>query len=215
MSLPPFRGKVARGARRLGAGQARLRPHRSRRGQTPIRAAPPPTFPEIGEGNAVHPPIASTSRATNPLTPFTFQKLQRHQPSWLGPVPDSCPSRRWGGRRIQRLDVGGLWSSDEARGMETSGVLAGVDGWRPPARRALPARTADGLSAVMSAARHRPQGRRRDPVRSELRATTRMARGKRLRGAGLLRRNGNNYPMHRARPGRPAPSPTRRESRRR
>ena len=47
------------------------------------------------------------------------------------------PSRRWGGRRIQRLDVGGLWSSDEARGMDTSGVPEDVDGWHPPARRAL------------------------------------------------------------------------------
>ena len=45
---------------------------------------------------------------------------------------------------------------------------------------------------AMSAARRSQQWPRGDPVRSELRATTRKARGKRLRGAGLLRRNGNS-----------------------
>ena len=35
------------------------------------------------------------------------------------------------------LDGGGLWSSDEARGKDTAGDLEDVDGWRPPARRAL------------------------------------------------------------------------------
>ena len=77
---------------------------------------------------ADNPPIVRIFRFANPLTSLAFQKLQRHQPSWLGPVSDSCPSRRWGGRRIQRPDGGGLWSSDEARGMDTPGVLAEVDG---------------------------------------------------------------------------------------
>ena len=35
------------------------------------------------------------------------------------------------------LDVGGLWSSDEARAKESSGVLEGRDGSCPLARRAL------------------------------------------------------------------------------
>jgi len=91
---------------------------------------------------AHNPPIVSIFPAANPLTSLAFQNKQRHQPSWPGPVPDSCPSRRWGGRRIQRPDVGGLWSSDEARGMDTSGVLADVDGWRLPARRGPMERTA-------------------------------------------------------------------------
>ena len=130
--------------------------------------------------SATNPPIASISRATNPLIPLAFQKLQRHKPSAPGPVSDSCPSRRWGGRRIQRPDVGGLWSSDEARGMDTPGVLAQVDGWPAPARRALPVRAAvscppraDGSNVIGG-----------DPVRPEARAASRRARGKRLRGAG-------------------------------
>jgi len=122
--------------------------------------------------DAHNPPIVSISRAANSLILPIFQKLQRHEPSAPGPVPDSCPSRRWGGRRIQRPDVGGLWSSDEARGMDTSGVLMEVDGWPPFARRALPVRAADeshvrrASSAAMSAARsgqvrtqgHYPEG---------------------------------------------------------
>ena len=53
-----------------------------------------------------------------------------------------------------------------------------------------------------------------DPVRSELRATTRRARGKRPRGAGLLRRNGNSTTAPgEARP--PRTLPNRRASRRR
>ena len=91
---------------------------------------------------AHNPPIVSISPAANSLTSLAFQNKQRHQPSWPGPVSDSCPSRRWGGRRIQRPDVGGLWSSDEARGMDTPGVLAEVDGWPAPARRAPMERTA-------------------------------------------------------------------------
>ena len=35
------------------------------------------------------------------------------------------------------LDGGGLWSSDEARAKESTGVLAEVDGWPLLARRAL------------------------------------------------------------------------------
>ena len=46
-------------------------------------------------------------------------------------------TRRWGGRRIHVLDGGGPWSSDEARAMESPGVLAEVDGWPLLARRAL------------------------------------------------------------------------------
>ena len=85
---------------------------------------------------------------------------------------------------------------------------------------------------LMSAARRCPQGRRRDPVRPEARAASRRARGKRLRGAapslpdrdftgGSEGRPRSGFvetvtlQQHRARPGRPAPSPTRRESRRR
>ena len=81
------------------------------------------------------------------------------------------------------------------------------------------------LTKVMSAARRRQQCLRRDPVRSELRATTRTARGKRLRGAapslpdrdftgGSEGRPRSGFvetvtlQQHRARPGRPAPSPT-------
>ena len=53
-----------------------------------------------------------------------------------------------------------------------------------------------------------------DPVRPELRATTRMARGKRPRGAGLLRRNGKTIKAPgEARP--PRALPNRRASRRR
>ena len=71
-----------------------------------------------------------------------------------------------------------------------------------------------------------------DPVRPEARAASRRARGKRLRGAvpslpdrdftgGSEGRPRSGFvetvtlQQHRARPGRPAPSPTRRESRRR
>ena len=123
--------------------------------------SPSPFAARTGRRRDAHnPPIASISRPTNPRTSFAFQNKQRPQPSWPGPVPDSCPSRRWGGRRIQRPDVGGLWSSDEARGMDTSGVLMEVDGWPPFARRALPVRAADGKT-VMSAARRRQQCRRR------------------------------------------------------
>jgi hypothetical protein len=81
------------------------------------------------------------------------------------------------------------------------------------------------LTKVMSAARRRQQCLRRDPVRSELRATTRRARGKRLRGAvpslpdrdftgGSEGRPRSGFvetvkqSKLRARPGRPAPSPT-------
>ena len=112
----------------MGDGYGALVVRIAARTKPPSERLRRPPSPEMGEGNAVHPPIASTSRAANLLFPLTFPNLQRHQPSWLEPVPDSCPSRRWGGRRIQRLDVGGLWSSDEARRMETSGVLADVDG---------------------------------------------------------------------------------------
>ena len=137
------------------------RPHALPYPSTILRMVPLPIRCANGEETrtATHPPIASTSRATNLLIPLTFQKKQRHEPSAPGPVPDSCPSRRWGGRRIQRPDVGGLWSSDEARGMDTLGVLMEVDGWPPFARRALPVRAADeshvrrASSAAMSAGR--------------------------------------------------------------
>ena len=169
---------------------------------------------------AHNPLIVSISRPANPLIPRPFPKNQRHQPSWPGPVSDSCPSRRWGGRRIQRPDVGGLWSSDEARGKDTPGVLAEVDGWPAPARRALPVRAAvscppraDGSNVIGG-----------DPVRPEARAASRRARGKRLRGAvpslpdrdftgGSEGRPRSGFvetvkqSKHRARPGRPAPSP--------
>jgi hypothetical protein len=150
------------------------RPHAPPYPSTILRMVPLPIRCANGEETrtAHNPPIASISRADNPLIPMTFQDKQRHQPSALGPVSDSCPSRRWGGRRIQRPDVGGLWSSDEARGMDTPGVLMEVDGWPPFARRALPVRTADeshvrrAPSAAMSAARsgqvrtqgHYPEG---------------------------------------------------------
>ena len=119
------------------------------------------------------------------------------------------PSRRWGGRRIQRPDVGGLWSSDEARGKDTSGVLAEVDGWPAPARRALPVRAAvscppraDGSNVIGG-----------DPVRPEARAASRRARGKRLRGAGLLRRNGQTIKAPgEARPPRALPAPPRKQA---
>ena len=126
-----------------------------------------------------------------------------------GTAPIICSSRRWGGRRIQRPDVGGLWSSDEARGKDTSGVLAQVDGWPAPARRALPVRAAvscppraDGSNVIGG-----------DPVRPEARAASRRARGKRLRGAGLLRRNGNNTTAPgEARPPRALPDPPRKQA---
>src|SRR6478672_2252587 len=67
----------------------------------------------------------------NPPASFPrLRKTPRHNPSH--PV---CGE----GVGSTLLDVGGLWSSDEARGMQTSGALEDVDGWRPPARRALPA----------------------------------------------------------------------------
>ena len=136
--LPASRGGGPRVAWWRGAGRTLL-------------PTPPPSFgwspspfaARTGRRRDAHnPPIVSIFRAANPLISRVFQKLQRHKPSAPGPVPDSCPSRRWGGRRIQRPDVGGLWSSDEARGKDTSGVLAQVDGWPAPARRALPVRAA-------------------------------------------------------------------------
>ena len=120
------------------------------------------------------------------------------------------PSRRWGGRRIQRPDVGGLWSSDEARGKDTSGVLVEVDGWPAPARRALPVRTA--VSCPPRVAGSNVSGG--DPVRPEARAASRRARGKRLRGAGLLRRNGKTIKAPgEARPPRTLPEPFRQRCR--
>ena len=145
--------------------------------------SPSPFAARTGRRRDAHnPPIVSISRAANPLTLLAFQDKQRHQPSASGPMPDSWPSRRWGGRRIQRPDVGGLWSSDEARGMDTSGVLMEVDGWPPFARRALPVRAA--VSCPPRVAGSNVIGG--DPVRPEARAASRRARGKRLRGAGAV-----------------------------
>ena len=152
--LPAPRGGGPREAWWRGAGRTLL-------------STPPPSFgwspspfaARTGRRRDAHnPPIASISRPTNPRTSFAFQNKQRHKPSALRPVSDSCPSRRWGGRRIQRPDVGGLWSSDEARGMDTSGVLAEVDGWPAPARRAPMERTA---GCAMSLPRPGQQCRRR------------------------------------------------------
>ena len=155
--------------------------------------------------SADNPPIASISRADNPLIPMTFQDKQRHEPSALSPTPDSWPSRRWGGRRIQRPDVGGLWSSDEARGMDTPGVLMEVDGWPPFARRALPVRAADeshvrrAPSAAMSAAVIR-SGPNSGPLPGR--------RAENGRAGQVCFVETVTLQQHRARPGRPAPSPT-------
>ena len=159
--------------------------------------------------------------ARQPTDSNGFPKIPASQTIRAGTRVRLPSSRRWGGRRIQRPDVGGLWSSDEARGMDTSGVLVEVDGWPPPARRALPERAA--VSCPPRVVDSNVGGG--DPVRSEPRATTRRARGKRLRGAapslpdrdftgGSEGRPRSGFvetvklSKHRARPGRPAPSPT-------
>ena len=152
---------------------------------------------------AHNPPIASISRADNPLTLLTFQDKQRHEPSALSRVPDSSHP------------VGGEGVGSSAPMSAGCGRAMKPGGWIPRGSlrrsmdglRLLAARFPRGLlTKVMSAARRRQQCLRRDPVRSELRATTRKARGKRLRGAGLLRRNGNSTPAPgEARPPRALP----------
>jgi hypothetical protein len=141
-----------------------------------VLSTPPPSFgwspspfaARTGRRRDAHnPPIVSISPAANPLTPLAFQNKQRHEPSALDPVSDSWPSRRWGGRRIQRPDVGGLWSSDEARGTDTPGVLAGVDGWLLFARRALPARTAGACRHVRRASQSAMAAGRSGQVRTQ------------------------------------------------
>jgi len=155
-----------------------------------------------GGGCAGIPLTVGTSRATNPLIFLTLQKSQRHQPARVETALRLSSSRRWGGRRIQRLDVGGLWSSDEARRMETSGVLVVGDGCRLPARRALKAGPPTSSCPSLVRSSNGPGG---DPVRPEARAASRRARGKRLRGAGQLRRNGKFYPITGRGPAAPRP----------
>ena len=66
------------------------RPHDSNP-STILRMVPLPNRCANGEETrtAHNPPIASISPAANPLTPLVFQKLQRHEPSALSRVPDS------------------------------------------------------------------------------------------------------------------------------
>jgi hypothetical protein len=173
--------------------------------------------------SAHHPPIVSISRAANPLLSLAFKKMQRHEPSALSPVPDS--SHPVGGEGV---GSSAPMSAGCGRAMKPGGwILRGSSQGSMDGSCLLAARFPRGPLAhvATSAARRRPQGRRRDPVRSELRATTRRARGKRLRGAvpslpdrdftgGSEGRPRSGFvetvkqSKLRARPGRPAPSPT-------
>ena len=75
------------------------------------------------------------------------------------------------------LDGGGLWSSDEARRRDTSGVLEDVDGWRPPARHASKMRADDGQGRHVRIRVGSGNGPGGDPARPEHRAANRRARG--------------------------------------
>ena len=173
--------------------------------------------------SADNPPIASISRADNPLTSLTFQDKQRHEPSALSRVPDS--SHPVGGEGV---GSSASMSAGCGRAMKPGGrILRGSSQGSMDGSCLLAARFPRGPLApvAMSAARRHPQGRRRDPVRPEARAASRRARGKRLRGAvpslpdrdftgGSEGRPRSGFvetvklSKHRARPGRPAPSPT-------
>ena len=174
--------------------------------------SPSPFAARTGRRRDAHnPPIASISRAANLLIPLAFQKSQRHEPSVPGPVPDS--SHPVGGEGV---GSSAPMSAGCGRAMKPGGwILRGSLQGSMDGSCLLAARFPRGPLApvAMSAARRRQQCLRRDPVRSELRATTRKARGKRLRGAGLLRRNGNSTTAPgEARPPRALPDPPRKQA---
>ena len=171
---------------------------------------------------AANPPIVSISHAANPLTPLIFQNKQRHKPSAPGPVSDSshpvggegvgssAPMSAGCGRAMKpggRIPRGSL-----RRSMDGPRLLAARQ-WSGPLAVPCPSRVAG--SNVGGG----------DPVRPEARAASRRARGKRLRGAapslpdrdftgGSEGRPRSGFvetvkqSKLRARPGRPAPSPT-------
>jgi hypothetical protein len=121
-------------------------------------------------------------------------------------VPDSPHPVGGEGVGSTLLDVGGLWSSDEARGTQTSGVLEDVDGWRLPARRAPVRGTSTGYMRRTSSpvrGRKEPGGCRQGPRK----AGGRRARGKRRRGAGCLVETVKSN-QHRASPVAPRPPRT-------
>ena len=151
------------------------------------------------------------------LSPFKINSVPSHH----GRDPCQTPAHPVGGEGV---GSSAPMSAGCGRAMKPGGWIPrgslrrSMDGLRLLAARLL----CGPPTKVMSAARRRQQCLRRDPVRSELRATTRRARGKRPRGArrpfptvasradqkggqtGLVETVPN---LHRARPGRPAPSP--------
>ena len=170
---------------------------------------------------ADHPPIASISPAANPLTPLAFQNKQRHKPSAPGPVSDS--SHPVGGEGV---GSSAPMSAGCGRAMKPGGwILRGSLRRSMDGLRLLAARQWSGLLAAPCPSRVRGSNvGGGDPVRPEARAASRRARGKRLRGAvpslpdrdftgGSEGRPRSGFvetvklSKHRARPGRPAPSP--------
>ena len=172
--------------------------------------------------SAHNPPIVSISRVANPLTSITFQDKQRHEPSAPGPVSDSSHP------------VGGEGVGSSAPMSAGCGRAMKPGGWIPRGSlrrsmdglRLLAARQWSGLLAAPCPSRVAGSNViGGDPVRPEARAASRRARGKRLRGAapslpdrdftgGSEGRPRSGFvetvtlQQHRARPGRPAPSPT-------
>jgi hypothetical protein len=135
--------------------------------------------------------------------PRKAASLSRH--SWR---PAHNPPHPVGGEGVGStfLDVGGLWSSDEARAKDSPGVLAGVDGWRPPARRGLQERT-DPPPGVTFLPRPDQQwtGRQSGKVRT---GPPSESPWKTIARSGLLRRNGKTIKAPgEARPLRPLPAP--------
>ena len=140
-----------------------------------------------------------------PADSVRFSKITASRTIRAGTAPIIPPSRRWGGRRIQRLDVGGLWSSDEARAEESPGVLREVDGWPPFARRAPLERTAGARpSCPPRVAAGNVCGVIRLGPKQGLPTGWRVENG--CAGQVCFVETVKQS-KHRARPGRPAPSP--------
>ncbi len=148
------------------------------------------SIPRNGEGSAIDSPIVSISHAANPLTLLNFAEKQRPYPALAGPRPRLRPIPSVGRASDPTPRCRRLWSSDEARAKDSPGVLAGADGWRPPARRGLPERI-DPPPCVKFAPRPDQQwtGRRSGKVRT---GPPSESPWKTTARSGLLRRNGNN-----------------------
>jgi len=80
---------------------------------------------------ADNPPIASISRATNPLIPLRFPEIQRPQPAIARPAPRLPPFRRREGRRALRSCRGGNGMSGRGSNLDAQQFAGRPSGLKP------------------------------------------------------------------------------------